>query len=180
MTEAEQREKNRITLMSVAAALVLTTLKLVVGLLTGSLGLISEAAHSGLDMVASVLTFFSVRIAGRPADADHPYGHERMENLSALIQGVMLLGTASWIIYESVRRIAFVTVEVETSPWTFAVMGGSILIDLWRSTTALTGRPQVPQSGAGSRRAQLPRRHVQCQRGDPRPRAHGVRRVDPA
>jgi cation diffusion facilitator family transporter len=134
VTEAEQREKNRITLVSVAAALVLTTLKLVVGLLTGSLGLISEAAHSGLDLVASILTFFSVRIAGRPADANHPYGHERMENLSALIQGVMLLGTASWILYESVRRIAFATVEVETSPWTFAVMGGSILIDLWRST----------------------------------------------
>lgn len=129
----EQREKNRITLVSVAAALVMALLKLAVGLLTGSLGLISEAAHSGLDMIASVITFFSVRIAGRPADEDHPYGHGRVENLSATVQGLLLLATATWIIYESVRRIFLTHVEVESSPWAFAVMGASIIVDLWRS-----------------------------------------------
>lgn len=131
---AEQRDKSRITLASVVAAIVLTALKLAVGLITGSLGLISEAAHSGLDLVASVITLLSVRVADRPADASHPYGHGRAENLSALIQGVLLLGTASWIIYESVQRIFFVNVTVETSPWTFVVLVGSIVIDLWRST----------------------------------------------
>lgn len=133
-TDTEQRDKRRITLVSVVAAVVLTTLKLIVGLATGSLGLISEAAHSGLDLIASVITLFSVRVADRPADADHPYGHGRAENLSAIIQGVLLLGTASWIMFESVQRIFFVTVAVDTSPWTFIVMAGSIVIDWWRST----------------------------------------------
>lgn len=69
---SEDRAKTRVAVVSVGAAIVLTTLKLLVGLLTGSLGLLSEAAHSGLDLLASVLTLFSVRIASRPADADHP------------------------------------------------------------------------------------------------------------
>lgn len=131
--DLERRDKNRITLMSIAAASVMTCLKLVVGLLTGSLGLISEAAHSGLDLVASIITFFSVRIAGRPADDEHPYGHGRFENLSATIQGLLLVVTAAAIIYESVRRIFFAPAHVEASAWTFAVMLGSILVDLWRS-----------------------------------------------
>jgi cation diffusion facilitator family transporter len=130
---AERREKNRVTLVSVAAGLALTALKLIVGLLTGSLGMISEAAHSGLDFVASLLTYVAVRVAGRPADADHPYGHGRVENLSATIQGVLLLGTAAAIIYESVRRIFFVEASVEVSVWAFVVMLGSIVVDLWRS-----------------------------------------------
>lgn len=129
----ESQEKARVTLVSVGAAVVLTAVKLVVGLLTGSLGMLSEAAHSGLDLVASVITFFSVRIAERPADPDHPYGHGRVENLSATLQGLLLLATASWIIYESVLRIFFHSVPVETSAWTFVVMGSSIAIDFWRS-----------------------------------------------
>lgn len=134
---AEQREKNQITIVSVLAAIALTVLKLVVGVLTGSLGLLAEAAHSGLDAFATILTFFSVRIAGRPADANHPYGHGRFENLSATIQGLLLLGTSAWIIYESIRRLFFVTVEVEPSAWAFLVMGGSIATDLWRSNLLL-------------------------------------------
>ncbi len=130
---AEQRDKNRITLVSVAAALALAVLKLIAGLLTGSLGLISEAAHSALDFVASIITFFSVRIAGRPADADHPYGHGRVENLSATVQGGLLMATAAFIVYESLQRLLFHPVEVVTSPWTFAVMLVSIVVDLWRS-----------------------------------------------
>jgi cation diffusion facilitator family transporter len=129
----ESQEKAQVTLVSVGAAVVLTAVKLVVGLLTGSLGMLSEAAHSGLDLVASVITFFSVRIAERPADADHPYGHGRVENLSATLQGLLLLGTASFIIYESLLRIFVHSVPVETSVWTFVVMGSSIAIDFWRS-----------------------------------------------
>lgn len=130
---AEQREKNRITLVSVGAALALTVLKLAAGLLTGSLGLLSDAAHSALDFVASIITFFSVRIAGRPADADHPYGHGRVENLSAVVQGALLLLTAGAIILESVRRIFVSHVEVQASAWAFGVMAVSIVVDLWRS-----------------------------------------------
>lgn len=133
----EQLEKRRVTLVSVTAAVVLTVLKLTVGLLTGSLGLISEAAHSGLDLVASILTLFSVRIADRPADEDHPYGHGRVENLSATVQGLLLMGTAAAILYASARRIFFVDVAVESSIWTFVVMGTSIAIDYWRSRMLL-------------------------------------------
>lgn len=133
VADADRREKHRITLVSVAAALVLTGLKLAAGLLSGSLGLLSEALHSGLDLVASVITYFSVRIAERPADPEHPYGHGRFENLSAIIQGLLLVGTASVIMYESVRRILFGSVEVEASVWAFGVMGVSIAVDLWRS-----------------------------------------------
>ncbi|MBA2441512.1 MAG: cation diffusion facilitator family transporter [Rubrobacter sp.] len=131
--KSEQAEKNRVTVTSLFAALVLTGAKLTVGLLTGSLALIAEAAHSALDMLASVMTFFSVRIAGRPADKNHPYGHGRVENLSAVIQGVLLFSTAAYIMYEAVRRIFFHPVAVEVSVWAFVVMGASIVIDYWRS-----------------------------------------------
>ena len=129
----ERAEKTRVTAVSVVASLLLTCAKLAVGLLTGSLGLLAEAAHSALDLVASVITFFSVRIAGRPADEDHPYGHGRAENLSAVVQGVLLLGTASWIAYEALRRIFFEDVAVDPSFWAFAVMGSSVVVDMWRS-----------------------------------------------
>ena len=82
----ERAEKTRVTAVSIVASLLLTCAKLAVGFLTGSLGLLAEAAHSALDLVASVITFFSVRIAGRPADEDHPYGHGRAENLSAIVR----------------------------------------------------------------------------------------------
>lgn len=131
--KAEQREKNRVTVVSLAAAVLMTSMKLAAGLLTGSLGLLAEAAHSGLDTVASMITFVSVRIAGRPADENHPYGHGRFENLSAVVQGVLLLGTAAWILFEAIQRIFFVHVEVQTSFWAFAVMGASICVDFWRS-----------------------------------------------
>jgi cation diffusion facilitator family transporter len=130
---SEHTEKNRVTAVSVVASLLLTCAKLAVGLLTGSLGLLAEAAHSALDLVSSVVTFFSVRIAGRPADESHPYGHGRAENLSAIVQGVLLLVTASWIAYESVKRIFFEDVALHPSLWAFAVMASSIVVDMWRS-----------------------------------------------
>lgn len=127
-----QREKNRVTIVSLFAAVGLTSAKLAAGLTTGSLGLLAEAAHSALDMVASVITFFSVRVAGMPADKNHPYGHGRVENLSAVVQGVLLLGTAAWIMYESIHRIVD-PVAVQVSVWAFVVMGTSVVVDLWRS-----------------------------------------------
>lgn len=136
-TEIERKEKNQATIISVLASLVLTVLKLVAGILTGSIGLLAEAAHSGLDFVASIITFISVRIARRPADSGHPYGHERVENLSAIIQGCLLLATASWIAYESVNRLFAESVSVRPSGLAFAVIGITIITDIWRSRILL-------------------------------------------
>src|SRR5713226_10249885 len=85
MTAAKNahREKTLVALSSVGAAVGLTSIKIIIGLLTGSLGILAEAAHSALDLVASLLTFFAVRVADRPPDATHHYGHGKVENLSA-------------------------------------------------------------------------------------------------
>lgn len=128
--KTEQREKNQATFVSVGASLLLTLLKLTVGLLSGSLGLLAEAAHSGLDFVASIITFVSVRIARRPADKQHPFGHERFENLSTIIQGILLLGTAVWIAYEAIIRLFFEDVIVEPSALAFGVMLFTIATDV--------------------------------------------------
>ncbi len=131
-TEAE-REKKSIALTSVIAAVFLTSAKLVVGMLTGSLGILSEAAHSGLDLLAAVVTFFAVKASGKPADEEHHYGHEKMENLSALIETQLLLITCIWIIYEAVRRLYSADVHVEATPWAFGVVIVSIIVDISRS-----------------------------------------------
>ena len=87
------------------AAVGLTSIKIIVALLTGSLGILAEAAHSGLDLVVSLLTYFAVRVADRPADATHHYGHGKVENLSAFLEAGLLMLTALWVIYEAVRRV---------------------------------------------------------------------------
>jgi cation diffusion facilitator family transporter len=128
-----EEEKQQAALSSVFAAVLLTVLKLVVGLLTGSLGILSEAAHSGLDLVAALVTFFAVRFSDRPPDVDHPYGHGKIENLSALVETLLLLITCVWITYEAVQRLFFESVEIEVNVWAFAVMGVSIIVDISRS-----------------------------------------------
>src|SRR5947209_20233952 len=95
--EAE-REKNWAAGTSVVAAIGLTALKFLVGITTGSLGILAEAAHSGLDLVAAATTLFAVRISARPPDRSHPYGHGKVENLSALFETVLLLATCVWLI----------------------------------------------------------------------------------
>src|SRR5512136_2624898 len=87
------KEKGAAALTSVVAAVVLTAFKLVVGLLTNSLGILSEAAHSGLDLVAALVTFLAVRVADRPPDREHQFGHGKVENFSALVETLLLLGT---------------------------------------------------------------------------------------
>ncbi len=131
--EQGEREKKTVALSSVIAAIFLTGMKLVVGLLTGSLGLLAEAAHSGLDLIAAVVTFLAVRVSGRPPDSEHHYGHGKVENLSALIETLLLLATCAWIIYEAVNRLFFEEVPVKVTVWSFAVMAVSILIDFTRS-----------------------------------------------
>src|SRR5512144_2904913 len=97
-----EKEKKAAALSSVIAAVGLTSFKIVVGILTGSLGILAEAAHSALDLVAALVTLFAVRISGKPADEEHRYGHGKIENLSAMFETVLLLVTAVWIIYEAI------------------------------------------------------------------------------
>lgn len=126
-------EKRKVALHSMLAAVFLSVLKLVVGLLTGSLGILSEAAHSGLDLVAAIATYLSVQVSDKPADADHQYGHEKVENFSAFLQTGLLLATCLWIVYEAIRRLFFQPVEVELNSWAFAVMAIAIVVDFFRS-----------------------------------------------
>jgi cation diffusion facilitator family transporter len=91
-------EKKQVALISVFAAILLTSFKLIIGITTGSLGILSEALHSGLDLVAALVTFLAVRISDKPADHDHNYGHGKVENLSALFETLLLLLTCFWII----------------------------------------------------------------------------------
>ncbi|MBI4573586.1 MAG: cation-efflux pump [candidate division NC10 bacterium] len=127
------RQKVRVALTSVIAAVGLTASKAVVGWQTGSLGILSEAAHSGLDFVAALITLFAVRVADRPADRDHHYGHGKVENLSALVETALLLLTCLWIIYEAFERLFWKHAEIEPTWIAFAVMLGSIVVDVSRS-----------------------------------------------
>jgi cation diffusion facilitator family transporter len=131
--ELMRAEKRAAAGNSVLAALVITGLKVVVGFTTGSLGILSEAAHSGLDLIASILTFFSVRVSDKPADADHQYGHGKVENFSAFVETGLLLITCVWIIYEAIERLFFRHIEIEPSIAAFAVMLISMGVDWWRS-----------------------------------------------
>ncbi|MBN2266573.1 MAG: cation diffusion facilitator family transporter [Candidatus Aminicenantes bacterium] len=128
-----RREKRRVALGSVIAAVGLTVMKVVVGLVSGSLGILAEAAHSGLDLVAAVITFFAVSVSDRPADESHLYGHGKVENFSALVETLLLFATCAWIIYEAVRRIFFRDVHVEPSLWAFLVVIVSVVVDVNRS-----------------------------------------------
>jgi cation diffusion facilitator family transporter len=127
------QDKNRAALTSVIAAVGLTAFKIIVGLLTGSLGILAEAAHSALDLVAALVTFFAVKLSAKDPDKEHPYGHGKIENLSALFETLLLLGTCVWIVYEAVNRLSGKPVEVDITVWAFVVMATSIVIDFSRS-----------------------------------------------
>ena len=133
MNIAANKEKKFIALTSVLAAIFLTSFKLGIGLWTNSLGILSEAAHSGLDLLAAIMTLFAVSFADRPADDDHPYGHGKLENISAFIETLLLVITCAWIVWEGVSRLLAHSHHVETNIWSFIVMGVSILIDTSRS-----------------------------------------------
>jgi cation diffusion facilitator family transporter len=128
-----KKEKNMAALTSVIAAIGLTTFKVIVGVLTGSLGILAEAAHSALDLVAALVTLFAVRVSSKDPDKEHPYGHGKIENLSALFETLLLLGTCVWIVYEAISRLTGKVVEVDITIWAFIVMVTSIVIDYSRS-----------------------------------------------
>ena len=129
-----QREKRRVALASLAAALLLTGTKLGVGCWTNSLGILSEAAHSSLDLLAAAITLWAVRISGQPADREHTYGHGKVENLSALAETLLLLATCAWIVYEATGRLwSGTAIHVEANVWAFGVVLLSIAVDFSRS-----------------------------------------------
>jgi cation diffusion facilitator family transporter len=126
------REKKRVALSSVLMALFITFLKILVGILTNSLGILSEALHSALDLTAAGVTYFAVRVSDRPPDRTHQYGHGKIENISALFETFLLFVTVIWIIYEAISRL-IEPVHVDVNTWSFVVMVASIIVDFSRS-----------------------------------------------
>jgi cation diffusion facilitator family transporter len=126
-------EKQSAAFLSVAAACAITALKFIVGFLTGSLGMLSDAAHSGVDLIGAGLTFFSVRLSDKPADENHPYGHGKVENLSGFVETFLMLASSVWITFEAIIRIFVRPVTVQHSVWPFAVLLLSITVDFTRS-----------------------------------------------
>jgi len=118
---------------SVAIGVVLVLAKLVVGLLTGSLGILSEAVHSLFDLAASTFTLFAIRTARKPADKEHPYGHGRAENLAAFAEGILLIITALGIGFEAVRRLVEGGPPVNPTGYAFALLVGSLVIESGRA-----------------------------------------------
>jgi cation diffusion facilitator family transporter len=126
-------EKEKAAVSSLGVAIALTSMKVIVGILTNSLGIISEALHSGLDLVAAATTVYAVRISGKPPDRDHHYGHGKYESFSALVEVLLLLGTCAWVSYEALQRLLFREVQIEVSLAAFVVMLVSIVLDYSRS-----------------------------------------------
>ncbi|HEX4380380.1 MAG TPA: cation-efflux pump [Candidatus Acidoferrum sp.] len=135
---AEVREKRQAALLSVGSAIVLVSLKAFLVLRTGSLGVLSEALHSGLDLVAAVITFLSVRVSDQPADERHPYGHGKFENFSAFVETALLLITALYIIFEAFERLFFRAVHIQPSITAVVVLAFALVIDMTRAK-ALAG-----------------------------------------
>lgn len=132
-SEHNIQEKKNVAMSSVIASLFLTIGKVLVGVTTGSLGIISEAAHSGLDFVAALITYFAVSVSDKPADEEHHYGHAKIENFSAFIESILLFITCGWIIREAVNRLLFHEVPLEINVWSFAILVISIIVDFSRS-----------------------------------------------
>jgi len=129
----KEKEKNSVARSSVFVAILLTTFKFIVGITTGSLGILSEALHSGLDLVSAIITWVSVRISDKPADDDHHFGHGKIENFSAFIQTILLLITCVWIIYEAINRLVSGETHIDVNVWSYVVVIVSIIIDYTRS-----------------------------------------------
>lgn len=125
--------KQQAAISSVMWSFFLTVFKLLAGLATNSLGLLSEALHSAMDLLAAGLTFLAVRIADIPPDAKHPYGHGKVESLSALAETGLLLGTCIWITFESLQRLFVYSKTVEPNWWAYAVIIISLIVDTSRS-----------------------------------------------
>ena len=131
--ERATHEKRLAALGSVGSAVVLVTLKVFLAAVTGSLGILSEALHSILDLVAAVITYLSVRVADKPADAQHLYGHGKIESFSAFVETGLLLLTALYIIWEAFQRLLFRTAEIHPSAAAILILLLAMAIDFIRS-----------------------------------------------
>src|ERR1700730_4391986 len=129
----EGREKKQEALLSVVFVMLLVSLKAFLVIRTGSLGVLSEALHSGLDLIAAIITFLSVRVSDQPADERHPYGHGKFENFSAFIETGLLFVTALYIIYEAFHRMLFHDVHIKPSTTAIGVLLVALLIDVTRA-----------------------------------------------
>jgi cation diffusion facilitator family transporter len=125
--------KQQVALSSVAASAGLTLAKGIVGLSTGSLAILSEAGHSLIDFAATLMTYFAVRVSDKPADAEHHYGHGKVESVSALAETALLFLLSGVVIWEATQRLMGGTNAVEATPWAFAVIIGSIVVDFFRA-----------------------------------------------
>jgi cation diffusion facilitator family transporter len=129
-------EKEKVALVSIAASAGLTVAKAIIGVLTGSLAILSEAGHSLLDLSATVLTYFAVRISGKPADAEHHYGHGKIESVSALAETALLFVLTAIVVFEAVQRLIGAHAQVvEATIAAFAIIAASIVIDFFRART---------------------------------------------
>ena len=130
--------QRRVALVSVGAAVALMGIKLATGLASGSLGLVSEALHSGTDLVAALLSFFAIGVAGRPADRSHPYGHGKAEHLAALAEAFVLMLVSIAVAGLAVARLAgWIEIDTTTAWWVFAAIGVVILIDSSRTVVSI-------------------------------------------
>ena len=124
-----QKQKTTVALLSIISNTTLTTLKLVTGFLTGSISVLSEAAHSSMDLIASIIAFFAVRISGRRPDVEHPFGHGKVEDISALAEALLIFVAAIWIVIESIHKLANPQ-PLETVGWGVLVMLFSVVANI--------------------------------------------------
>ncbi len=128
-----ENEKEKVTLQSVFTSAAITILKLIVGIVTGSIAMLSEATHSGIDLVSTVLTFYAVRIGDKPADKEHQFGHGKVESVSALIETGLLFATSGLVLFEALKNIILGSHHVQVAWYSFVIMGISIIVDYFRS-----------------------------------------------
>ncbi len=128
-----KKEKYRVALSSLLVAIFLTSFKGIVGFATGSLGIISEALHSAMDIFAAALTVFSVRLSSKPADETHNFGHGKIENISALIEALILVATCIWIVKEAFGRLFGQETQIVVNFWSFFVVIFAIVVDFNRA-----------------------------------------------
>ena len=126
-------QKVKVARLSILSNITLIIIKVIVGLVTGSVSIISEAIHSSLDLIAALIAFFSVRVSDNPPDSRHPYGHGKFENISGVVEAILILGAALWIIVEAVKKLIAKNIEIKVILIGSLVMALSALINLYVS-----------------------------------------------
>src|SRR5579872_585326 len=144
ITRSPTSVKQMAALGSIGSALVLVALKVFLAVATGSLGVLSEAMHSSLDLIAAILTWLSVRVSDRPADSGHTYGHGKIESFSAFVETGLLLATSVYIIVEAFIRLLFKQVHLQPSALAISILGLAMIIDVIRSRALAKVAGQYP------------------------------------